>query len=256
MSNLTTLLAFAQQLADAARPQALRYFRQPLTVDYKSDDSPVTKADRETESVLRHIITTHYPTHGIFGEEHGSQDLEREWVWVLDPIDGTKGFICGVPLFGCLIALLHYGRPVLGVVEMPALGERWVGMVGQTTWREQICHTSGRTELAQASVFATTPDMFTGADAQRFEQLSRAARFRRFGSDCYAYGLLASGLVDAVVEVDLKPYDYLALVPVIEGAGGIITDWNGQALGLHSDGRVVAAATAQLHKQILHYLQD
>lgn len=258
MHDLDTLLAFAESLADAARPLALKYFRQPLLgVDYKADDSPVTRADRETEAVLRRLIQARYPQHGIFGEEHGREGLEREWVWVIDPIDGTRSFITGVPLFGTLIALLREGRPLLGVVDMPALAERWLGAQGRpTTWNGKACCASGREKLSEAILFATSPDIFAGDDARRFDAASRAARFRRFGGDCYGYGLLAAGLVDAVVECDLKPYDFMALIPVIEGAGGVVSDWQGRPLGLESDGRVLAAASAALQSELLGYLSD
>lgn len=255
--ELATLLAFAHQLADTARPITLRYFRRPLRVQQKSDDSPVTVADRETESALRTMITQQFPEHGIYGEEHGQEGLDRPYTWVLDPIDGTRAFISGMPLFGSLIALLHQGKPLLGVLEVPAMAERWVGAPTQpTTLNAQPCRVSNCQNLAQATLYSTAPEMFQGTTQDAYQRISKTVALRRFGGDCYSYGLLASGHVDLVVEADLAPYDYLALVPVVEQAGGIISDWQGQPLSLQSDGRVVAAASPALHRQALALLAD
>ena len=253
--DLKAAAAFAESLADAAGPIARRYFRSALEVEDKADRSPVTVADREIESRLRALIRSRFPEHGILGEEHGSEGAGRDLVWVLDPIDGTKSFVAGVPLFGTLIALLDRGHPVLGVIDHPALGERWVGAAGSATlWNGKPCRTRRCGGLGRAILFATSPDLFDGADRDRFEAVSRRARMRRYGADCYAYALLAGGCIDAVLEANLKPYDIMALIPVIEGAGGTITDWRGERLGPESDGRVVAAATPELHGEILELL--
>lgn len=253
--NMTNLSEFAAELADAARRTVLPWFRQALTVEHKADASPVTRADRETEQCLRSLIRRHYPEHGVVGEEYADENGDRRYRWVIDPIDGTKSFISGMPTFGTLIALLDRNTPILGVIDMPALNERWLG-VDQcpTTLNGQPCHTRDTRKLAEAILFATAPEMFRGEDQRRFERLAIAARLRRFGGDCYAYGLLAAGFIDLVVEADLKPYDFMALIPVIEGAGGMITDWQGKPLGMDSDGRVVAAATSALHDQVLKVL--
>ena len=247
-------LEFAQRLADSARPIALRHFRSPLAVELKSDASPVTIADREIEQELRRLIRAEFPSHGILGEEFGVQPGSGH-TWVLDPIDGTRSFICGIPLFGTLIALLDDAAPVLGVIDVPALGERWVGAAATPT----LCNgtpvrTSGCTRIEDARICTTTPDSFAPADWDRYEAISRHAAVRRFGGDCYGYCLLASGHCDLVIEAGLQPYDHLALVRVIEGAGGVITDWQGKALGLRSDGRVVAAATPLLWQAALDRL--
>lgn len=243
-----TLVAFAGELADTARRIALPHFRAGLAIEQKGDASPVTLADQQAEAEIRSLIETRYPDHGVFGEEHGAHGIDRRHVWVIDPIDGTRSFIAGVPLWGTLIALLEDGVPVLGIIDMPALNERWIGCRGQaTTWNGRPCRTRACAGLAEASLLSTSPDMFTPAELAVFDRISHAARFRRFGTDCYGYGLLAAGFADAVMESDLKPYDYCALVPVIEGAGGVITDWQGQALGLHSGGQVVACGDATLH---------
>jgi len=241
------LIAFANELADAAGAIVRRYFRRGVAVDDKPDMSPVTIADREVEMALRARIGQRFPDHGILGEEHGSVHTDAERVWVLDPIDGTKSFISGVPLFGTLIALVEGGVPVLGVIDQPISRERWLGVRGaRSTFNGVPISTRACPALGSATLFATTPDMFKGADVEAFGRLKSAVKLARFGGDCYAYGLLASGFIDVVVEASLKPYDFAALVPVIAGAGGSMTDWRGGALGLASDGRVLACGDPRL----------
>jgi inositol-phosphate phosphatase/L-galactose 1-phosphate phosphatase/histidinol-phosphatase len=249
--------AFAESLADAAAPIALRYFRTPLAITTKVDMSPVTEADQEIEIFIRRRIRDRFPEHGLLGEEHGREAGSTDLTWVIDPIDGTKSFITGMPTFGTLIALLEGETPVLGVIDHPVLRERWVGKASSASlYNGQPCRTRACTKLADAVLYATTPDIFEGQARVAFERVSSSARLRRFGGDCYAYALLASGFVDAVIEAQLKPYDYMALIPVIEGAGGVITDWAGKRLGLESDGRVIAAGTASLHREILDRLNS
>jgi inositol-phosphate phosphatase/L-galactose 1-phosphate phosphatase/histidinol-phosphatase len=247
--------ATAIEMAALARRIALRYFRHPLTVEHKIDDSPVTIADRDIESALRRLLRERHPSHGIFGEEHGRERLGGRFTWVIDPIDGTKSFITGMPLFGTLIALLDDGKPITGVIDMPVLNETWLGRWGQPTeLNGSPCRTSGRTELADCVLYATSPDTFDDATRPAFERVSRQVRLRRFGGDCYAYALVASGHIDLVVEAGLQPYDYLPLVNIIEGSGGVITDWTGRKLGLDSDGKVVAAASPALHDRTLELI--
>ncbi|SDG77734.1 histidinol-phosphatase [Roseospirillum parvum] len=252
------LLAFAESLADAARPVVYRHFRQPLEVETKADLSPVTVADREIEAQMRALVRGSHPDHGILGEEAGTEGLERDLVWVLDPIDGTKSFISGMPTFGTLIGLAERGRPLAGVIDMPALNERWSAIKGRrTTVNGTPVAVSGQGELAQARLFSTAPEMFGKPDLkQRYDDLAGRVGLRRFGADCYGYCLLAGGWIDLVVEADLKPYDYMAVAPVVEHAGGVISDWNGQPLTLNSDGRVVAAASRQLHARAVALLKD
>ncbi len=241
------LISFANELADAAGEIVRRYFRRGVAVDDKADTSPVTIADREAEAALRSLIEKRFPSDGILGEEHGSARIDAERVWVLDPIDGTKSFISGVPLFGTLIALVERGVPVLGVIDQPISRERWVGARGcRSTLNGAEISTRACPTLGSATLFATSPDMFKGADAEGFQRLKDAVKLARFGGDCYAYGLLAAGFIDLVVEASLKPYDYAALVPVIAGAGGSVTDWRGNPLGLASDGRVLACGDPAL----------
>ena len=241
--------------ADAARRVTAGYFRTGVSIVGKDDHTPVTIADREAEQCVKDLILERHPTHSFLGEETGAIDNRTEWRWVIDPIDGTKSFATGNPIFGTLIALLHHDRPVIGVIDHGALDERWVGIAGRaTTHNGTPCATSTTQQLADGSVYTTTPDMFTGESLAQFNRLSGAFRFRVFGGDCYCYGLLSSGHTEAVCEAQMNAYDYMALVPVVEGAGGVITDWRGERLTSASDGRVLAAANTPLHRAALAYL--
>lgn len=255
MSVPTELVSLANSLADAARPIVARYFRTPVAIDDKSDASPVTVADREAETAMRALLTKHVPEHGVFGEEHGAERTDADYVWVLDPIDGTKAFITGLPVFGTLIALLRRGVPVLGVIDQPILGERWVGVEGrQSTLNGRPIAVRPCPALDRAYMYSTAPIMFPGALEKKHTALTQRVKLFRWGGDCYAYGLLAAGHVDLVVENDLKLYDFAALAPVIAGAGGLITDWRGQPLGMHSDGSVLAAGDTALHRAAMDVL--
>lgn len=249
MLDIDAAVALAEGMADAARPIVLGYFRRGLRIERKFDASPVTVADREAEAAMRRLIEQIYPGHGIVGEEHGRVRETAKYVWVLDPIDGTKSFVTGKPLFGTLIALLRDGEPLVGVIDMPALGERWVGVTGRpTVFNRQIVKVRSCLELEDAWLYATSPEMFVGPDdTDAFARLRGRCRAAVYGADCYAYGLLASGTVDIVCEASMQPYDYCAAVPVVAGAGGVMTDWQGQALGLASDGRVLAAGDPAIH---------
>lgn len=254
--ELEDLVQLARSLADAARRNTLPLFRTPLEVIAKLDDSPVTVADRSAEASMRSMLGVQVASHGILGEEHGRERMDAEYLWVLDPIDGTKSFITGSPLWGTLIALLHHGQPVLGLVDMPVLGERWLAVRGQVTrCNDQPVRVSTCQSLAEARVYTTSPDAFQPAEWAAFDGLSRACALRRFGGDCYSYAQLAGGHIDLVVEAGLQPYDYLAMVCLIESAGGVMSDWSGQPLGVGSDGRVVAAATPALHARALAHLR-
>ena len=252
-------VTLAGEMAVAAGEVARRYFRTALEVHEKPDDTPVTLADREAEAGIREIIADRYPDHGVIGEEQGSDRPEAEYVWVLDPIDGTRKFITGNPLFGTLIALLHEGRPILGVIDMPMLGERWIGAAGRATRFEdrqgaREVRVRSCAELAGAVLTATTPHMFGEAEFPAFERVRRAAKMVLYGGDCFAYGALASGHLDLVVEADMAPYDFMALVPVVTGAGGVMTDWSGRPLGLVTDGRLIAAGDERVHEAALELL--
>ena len=252
---LEEFLSLASALADAAGAAIRPCFRTPLAIDDKPDASPVTAADRAAETAMRELIERHFPEHGILGEEFGQIRPEAEFVWILDPIDGTKSFISGVPLFGTLIALVARGRPILGVIDQPILRERWVGAAGRPTTLNgaaisvRPCH-----DLAAATLFATSPDMFAGKDGEAFARLEAAVKLVRFGADCYAYGLAAAGFIDLVADAQLKPYDFCPMVPIVEGAGGVFTDWRGAALDLAADGHALVAGDGALHHQALALL--
>lgn len=254
-SEVETYIAFANELADAARPLALSYFRTPLEVLSKLDESPVTIADRTIEKQIRDMIEARFPAHGIYGEEMGIKEGD-DYTWVLDPIDGTKSFITGFPLFGTLVSLAYQEKPFCGLIDIPGTGERWQAKPGETWFAGKSATTSRCESLSEARFYTTSPDMFSGSEVDAYERVSRAARLRSFGGDCYIYGLLASGHCDLALETGLQPYDYMALVPVIEGAGGCITDWEGDPLSIHSDGRVLAGATPKLHADALRLLRQ
>lgn len=247
-SDLDGFIDLAIRLADAAGPIARKYFRGRFEVDDKADSSPVTIADREIEAAIRSLIAETFPDHGILGEEEGRERMEADHVWVIDPIDGTQGFVTGKPLFGTLIALTHRGRPIVGVIDAPATGERWLGATGRPTrFCGQPARVRGCAGLDKAWLYATTPDMFVGPEVEAFGRLRGRVKKSLYGADCYAYGLLANGSVDLVCEASLKPYDFCALAPVIEGAGGIVTDWEGRPLTIESGGRVLAAGDKIAH---------
>jgi inositol-phosphate phosphatase / L-galactose 1-phosphate phosphatase / histidinol-phosphatase len=254
--DLDVFLSLALALADAAGAVIRPYFRRPLVVDDKPDLTPVTAADRAAEAAMRSLIERRFPAHGIIGEEFGRTREDAEFVWILDPIDGTKSFISGVPLFGTLIALTRGRRPILGVIDQPISRERWVGAAGRpTTLNGAAIGCRSCAALAAATLFATTPDMFKGGDAASFARVSAAVKLVRYGADCYAYGLLAAGLIDLVLEASLKPYDFCAMVPIVEGAGGLATDWRGADLDLASDGRILVAGDRRAHRAALSLLR-
>lgn len=248
-------LATAHAMADAAGAVARRHFRTTLAVDDKADSTPVTLADREAEQAMRAVVARDWPGHGVLGEEFGRDRAGASHLWVLDPIDGTKSFVCGIPLFGTLIALLVDGRPVLGIIDQPILGERWAAARGRgTTLNGTAVHTRRAVALGDARLFTTSPDMFAGPRAEAYARLRAAVKLTRFGTDCYGAGLLATGHGDLFVEGQMQPYDYAALIPVIEEAGGVMTDWQGAPLTLESDGFLVAAGDPPLHRQALDAL--
>ena len=264
---LNELVNFANRLADAARLEILPYWRLPrhklsLEVKYESNRSefqsasPVTLADRAAERAMRNMIENQYPTHGIYGEEYGVLRTDADYVWVLDPIDGTRSFITGKPLFGTLISCLYKGTPVIGIIDQCILDERWVGVTGrQSTLNGMGIETDGVLKLKDAEMFSTSPEMFQGQNLTKFNAMKDSVRTAHYGADCYAYALVAGGYADLVVEADLGLYDYCAIVPVIEGAGGVICDWEGTALSLQnhekSKGRVVACANEELLEESL-----
>lgn len=239
--SLADDIALAQRLADAAAKAIRPFFRARYETDFKLDASPVTEADRAAEKAIRAILERERPTEGIIGEEYGAVRENAERVWILDPIDGTRSFIAGRPIFGSLIALSQDGWPVLGLIDQPITQERWVGVAGlPTTHNGAPVRTRACRQLSDAILASTGPQYFPGCTGEHFSLLARDCRDTVWGGDCYNYALLASGHIDIVVEAGLKLHDIAALVPVVEGAGGQMCDWRGDPLTDASDGRVIA----------------
>lgn len=247
------LVDMAERMADAAREVILRHYRTHVAVDDKPDSSPVTVADREAERAMRDLVAETFPEQGVIGEEFGSDRPDEEYVWVLDPIDGTKQFITGKPTFGTLVALIHHGRPVVGIIDIPAMGERWTGAWGRPSVHadargRRAVRTRPCESLDRATLCTTSPDLFAGDDYLAFQRLKAGVKLPMYGGDCFNYGLLASGFCDVVTDATMDYYDYAALVPVVEGAGGVITEASGAALSGGSGITVVAAGNDRLHE--------
>ncbi|CAA3002714.1 bifunctional phosphatase IMPL2, chloroplastic [Olea europaea subsp. europaea] len=259
--DLDRFVDVGNKLADAAGEVIRKYFRKSFDILDKEDLSPVTIADQAAEESMVKILEENFPSHAIFGEESGWRCKENftDYVWVLDPIDGTKSFITGKPLFGTLIALLHKGRPILGIIDQPVLRERWIGISGRrTTLNGQEISTRSCPQLSKAYLYTTSPHLFSGDAEVAFARV----KVPLYGCDCYAYALLASGYVDLVIESGLKPYDFLSLIPVIEGSGGVITDWRGHQLHWEASSNsdvasfnVVAAGDKRVYQDALDNLQ-
>jgi histidinol phosphatase-like enzyme (inositol monophosphatase family) len=256
VERLPEFVQFARTVADAARRPSLHYFRAGPELHIKADGSPVTVADRETERVIRDLLSESYPHHALMGEEYGWTPTDQPYTWVVDPIDGTKSYLAGEPTYGMLLALLYDGAPVLGIIDIPALDERWCGVIGQaTTMNGQPVKSSSCAGVEQAVLTVISPDKLADDERAAVSALSRMARVCRYSSDGYSHPLLASGYVDMSVAVGQQPFDYLAVVPVVQGAGGCISDWDGEPLGLDSDGRILVTATPELHRQALDVLR-
>jgi inositol-phosphate phosphatase/L-galactose 1-phosphate phosphatase/histidinol-phosphatase len=241
--NLENDITLAQRLADAAGVAIRPHFRSGLAAERKSDATPVTIADRAAEQAMRRILKAEAPRDSIIGEEFGAESGDSGRSWVLDPIDGTVSFLAGRPIFGTLIALVIEGWPVLGIIDQPILGERWLGATGRpTTFNGRPCRTRPCSSLAEAALATSGPHYFDDHQGSHFMALAARSDHKRMlmGGDCYNYGLLASGHIDMVCEANLKLHDWAALVPIIEGAGGTVCDWNGDPLHAESDGHVLA----------------
>lgn len=251
-------LDVAVRLAREAGDISLEYFRrEDLKVERKGDDSPVTIADRRAEEHLRAGIATAFPDDAILGEEFPDQPGTSGFRWILDPIDGTKSFICGVPLFGTIVGLIHQGRPLLGLIDQPISRERWLGVPGGAMLNGRAVTTAPCPELAQARIFTTGTDYHDDAKTAAYQRLAQACGVRRFSADCYAFGLVAIGSVDIAIEANLNEFDVAGVVPVVEQAGGIITDWQGAPLrfdGQRSIPTVIACGDRALHAQALALL--
>jgi myo-inositol-1(or 4)-monophosphatase len=262
--------AFVERLAQASSEVIIPFFRTSIRAEDKSKGGvfdPVTEADRAAEVAMRRLIGQTFPAHGVIGEEYGQDRPDAEYVWVLDPIDGTKSFISGLPLWGTLIGLMHRGRPVYGMMSQPFTRERYCGDGKRSHWRglalprgegahsewvTRALHVRACPSLAEATLMTTSPLLFNDEDRAAYHRVEKATRLARYGGDCYAYCMLASGFVDVIVEANLKPYDIVALVPIIEGAGGIVTNWEGDAAA--KGGRILAAGDRRLHEEAMRRL--
>jgi histidinol phosphatase-like enzyme (inositol monophosphatase family) len=253
-------VAFVDELATVAGEAVRPFFRTTLGVENKSKNGPfdpVTAADRAAEQAMRSLIRKTFPQHGIVGEEFKDEDANAAYVWVLDPIDGTKSFISGMPAWGTLIGLLKNGLPVYGMMHQPFIGERFTGDGASAHYRgpagERRLNVRACASLSEATLFTTSPLLMSDEERGLFETVQAKARLSRYGGDCYAYCMIAAGFVDLVVETGLKPHDIVALIPIIEGAGGIITNWSGKAAT--GGGRILAAGDKRMHAEALKLLQ-
>lgn len=260
MTELDDLLTFAHRLADLSGETILPHFRNLEAIEDKSDGGkfdPVTAADRAAEEVIRSEITAHWPDHGIIGEEFGETNADAELCWIIDPIDGTRPFLTGLPVWGSLIGLMQGGKPVIGMMNQPFTGERfWAGPSGGH-WRapggDGALKSRGCARLSDAVITTTSPDMFANDDdRQRFDALSSNGRMRWYGGDCYGYCLLATGQIDVIAESGLSSYDIVPLVPIVEAAGGRVTTWDGGSV--LDGGTVLACGDPALHEEALKLL--
>jgi histidinol phosphatase-like enzyme (inositol monophosphatase family) len=251
--------SFVNELATVSGQAILPFFRSSIAAEDKSRGGlfdPVTEADRASEASMRQLIKRTFPTHGIVGEEFGAEREDAEYVWVLDPIDGTRAFISGVPTWGTLIGLNRNGRPCFGMMHQPFTSERFYGDCGSATYRgpggERTLRTRRCTSLKEATLSTTSPKLFSGDALRAYDRVESVTRLARYGYDCYAYCMLAAGHIDLVIETGLKAYDIVALIPIIEGAGGIVTTWDGGSAA--GGGAVVAAGDRRVHDAALELL--
>lgn len=259
-TEIESYTKIAALLADTARSVIRPLFRRALLTQNKDDTSPVTIADRSAERVMRALLAEYVPDHGVFGEEFGHDNPHSLYQWVLDPIDGTRAFITGRPLFGTLIALLKDGVPLLGVLDQPILNERWLGIIGQPTVFSSPfgghVGTRQNIRLTEAEMSCTAPEILQNAPHDRWLTLHNKAKRITWGGDCYAYGLLALGHIDLITECTMNLWDWAALVPIIQGAGGFITQWDGTPLQAGGDGTVLATSSAELHQEAVAILTN
>jgi len=251
--------SFVDQLASVSGDTILPFFRTALAVENKKAGGfdPVTAADRAAENAMRALIRKTFPSHGIIGEEYGSERTDAEYVWVLDPIDGTKSFIAGMPAWGTLIGLTHFGEPVFGMMHQPFIGERFSGDGGGAHYRGRTGKRELRVrecaQLSDALLFTTSPLLMNEADRVMFKHVEDKVKLSRYGGDCYSYCMLAAGQIDLVIETEIKPHDIIPLIPIITGAGGTVTTWeNGPP---QAGGRIVVAGDARVHKAALKMLK-
>ncbi len=251
--------SFVDQLAAISGETILPFFRTALAVENKKTDGfdPVTAADRAAENAMRTLIRKTFPDHGIVGEEYGEERADAEYVWVLDPIDGTKSFIAGMPAWGTLIGLMRFGEPVFGVMHQPFIKERFSGDGGAAHYRGPVGNRTLRTrecaKVEDAVLFTTSPLLMNKSDRAIFQRVENKVRLSRYGGDCYAYCMLAAGQIDLVIETEIKPYDIIPLIPIINGAGGVVTTWEGAPA--QAGGRCIVAGDKRVHAAAMEMLK-
>ncbi len=255
------IINFANYLADISGDVIKKYFRQDFANGFeeikKDNQTPVTLADKSAEEVMRNAIIKKFPDHGIIGEEFGNINSDAKYQWVLDPIDGTVSFVMGRPIFGTLIALCFEGKPVLGIINQPINNERWCAAIdNKATFNNNKIQTRNCADLSQAILCSTSPFFFQGENLIKLNKISSQTKYQSqggiiYGGDCYLFGLLAMGQIDIIIEKGLNNFDFMALVPIVKAAGGVITDWAGKELDINSDGTVLACGDAKLHQKIL-----
>jgi inositol-phosphate phosphatase/L-galactose 1-phosphate phosphatase/histidinol-phosphatase len=256
------IIDFANHLADLSGEVIRKYYRKPNDEITKDDDSPVTKADRGAEEVIRAAIEKKFPNHGIIGEEFGVKEAKSEFTWVLDPIDGTSSFIIGRPIFGTLIALTSNQKSLLGIMDQPITGERWVGIAGEGSFLNgKKISVRSCNSLANAVMCSSSSFYFQNEDEEILKKISSKTKYQKlggiiYGGDCYSYATLASGFVDIVLDPGLKIYDYAATMPIVQAAGGIITNWQGNDPKLESGVKLIACGDKRIHEEIMRIIND
>jgi inositol-phosphate phosphatase / L-galactose 1-phosphate phosphatase / histidinol-phosphatase len=243
---------FAVKLADAARKVMAAKLASPPDIEIKPDSSYVTDTDKAIERELRALINKAYPGHGILGEEYGHENADADHVWSLDPIDGTAAWVAGLPVFGTLIALLHKGTPVVGIIDHLVTNDRWIGAIGKPSTRNgSPIRTRKCSTMQRAMLSASNPDFFNAQEKPRFERLRAATQWRIYGGSCFSYGLLASGRTDVAIDTGLSIHDYAPYGPILAGAGGIVTDWNGAPITADTGRQILAAGDPERHAEAL-----
>lgn len=257
-----SIINFANHLADISGEIIKKYFRSTLYEENKDNQTPVTKADKEVELAIRQEIIRKFPEHGIVGEEFGNINPQAKYKWVIDPIDGTVSFVMGRPIFGTLIAFCENDKPVLGIINQPINNERWSGIIGQqAVFNGRKIQTKNCQNISEAILCSTSPFFFQGKDLAMLNKVAGKTKYQSqggiiYGGDCYLFGLLAMGNVDIIIEQGLKNFDFAGLVPIIEAAGGIITDWKGRELNMNSDGTILACGSKKLHEEVLKLMKS
>ncbi len=251
------LIDFANHLADLSCNIVQKYFRKDIGEEKKFDDTPVTLVDKKVEKIIREEILKKYPNHGIIGEEYNDVNKDADFKWVIDPIDGTSSFVIGKPVFGTLIALTYKNNPIIGIINQPISNERWVGIKGEgVTFNNKNIVTRKSGSISNSILCATSPVFFKDLDLKFFNQVRDKTKYQKYGGvfyggDCYLFGLMALGYVDIIIETGLKCHDYCSLVPIVEEAGGVITDWSGKRLDINSNGQILACGDKRVHEEIL-----